>query len=132
MPNLVSSGGGGSGVAATEAILWDPSLNEIRDNDKFYGFRFYPANAKLIIHEIADDAATPIQLPDYRVGDGRIGANGLYIGGETFANASANVGRLQSFNPYDHDVYKNWMTSQSALTFSWYTGTKTHLLVEVA
>lgn len=132
MPNLVNSGGGSSsGVAGTSAILWDPQLSEIRDNDKFYGFKFYPSNAKLIIQEI-DDNTVPIQLPDYRVGDSRIGANGMYIGGETLANASANVGRLETFNPYDHDVYKNWATSQSTLTFSWYTSNKTHLLVEVA
>jgi hypothetical protein len=107
----------------------DPELHEIRDNDKFYGFKYYQSNGKLTIEEI-DDNSTPIQLPEYRVGDARIGSNGLYVGGETLANATANVGRLKSLN-LDENVYKNWMSSQSTLTFSWYTSNKTHLIVEV-
>lgn len=131
MPNLVNSGGSSaSGGGTATALLWDPELHEIRDNDKFYGFKYYASNGKLIIQEITDNTL-PVQIPEYRIGDSRIGANGLYIGGETLASAQGNLTNYQSFAPYDETVYKNWATSQSTLTFSWYTGNETHLIVEV-
>lgn len=137
MPNLVNTSTGGGGSSAL--IRFDPDPEEFFTNDKFYGIRFYPSNAKLIINEITspttityrnDTTTDVVALPIYRVGDSNLYANGKYNGGETLASALANVPEGEYFDAYNHDVYKNWLTSQSTLTFSWYTDNK-RLLVEV-
>lgn len=139
MPNLINSGGtGGSG--ASEIVIWDPSIEQFKLNDKFYGIRFYPANGSVIVNEILEigmithlnsNTAGDVSLPEYRVGDAVLDSDGKYNGSETFANASNNAAGSEYFDPYDHTVYKNWLTSQAELSFSWYTDNK-RLIVEVA
>ena len=121
MPNLVNSGGiGGSG--ASPIVTWDTTKEEFKIGDKFYGFQYYPANAKLIVQEILEpsivtnqyDISTPnvVSIPKHRLGD-------------TFTPDG------EYFDPTNHDIYKNWLTSQAELTFSWYTGNEKNLIVEV-
>jgi hypothetical protein len=120
MPNLVNSGGtGGSGASAI--ITWDTTKEEFKIGDKFYGFQYYPANAKLIVQEILepgtitneyDTGTNVVSIPKHRLGD-------------TFTADN------EYFDPSNHDIYKNWLTSQAELTFSWYTGNEKNLIVEV-
>jgi len=120
MPNLVNSGGtGGSGASAI--ITWDTTKEEFKIGDKFYGFQYYPANAKLIVQEILepgtitneyDTGTNVVSIPKHRLGD-------------TFSPDN------EYFDPTNHNIYKNWLTSQAELTFSWYTGNEKNLIVEV-
>ena len=122
MPNLVNSGSGVGGSGASPIITWDTTKEEFKIGDKFYGFQYYPANAKLIVQEILEpstvtneyDISTPnvVSIPKYRLGD-------VFIQDDEY------------FDPADHDIYKNWLTSQAELTFSWYTGYEKNLIVEV-
>jgi len=136
MPNLVSGGGGG-GVSSTTPTLirsWDPDLEDILLGDKFYGIKYYASNGKVIIQEI-DDNTVPIQIPDYRIGDSRITGNiTTYQGSETLASAQASLQEADIFDPYNEDVYKNWFTSYTRVSFSWYTSgggrNAGHLLME--
>ena len=121
MPNLINSGGsGGSGASAI--ITWDTTKEEFKIGDKFYGFQYYPANAKLIVQEILepgtitneyDTGTNVVSIPAHRLGDVFTQDNSYY-------------------DPSNHDIYKNWLTSQAELTFSWYTGNEKNLIVEVA
>ena len=134
MPNLVNTAGGLGGNAPTTIRTWDPLVEEIRLGDKFYGIKYYQSNGKLTIQEI-DDATVPIEIPDYRVGDSLITGNiTTYQGGETLANAISNLSEGDTFDPYNEEVYKNWFTSYSRVSFSWYNsggGSKPgHLLME--
>lgn len=123
MPNLVNSGSGVGGSGASAVITWDTTKEEFKIGDKFYGFQYYPSNAKLIIQEILEpsiitneyDTSTPnvVSIPKHRLGD-------------TFSPDN------EYFDPSNHDIYKNWLTSQAELTFSWYTGNEKNLIVEVA
>lgn len=135
MPNLVNSGG--SGTSSTTPTLirsWDPDIEDILLGDKFYGVKYYPSNGKLVIQEI-DDNSVPIQIPDYRVGDSRITGNiTTYQGSETLANAISNLQEGEIFDPYNEEVYKNWFTSYTRVSFSWYNSgggsNPGHLLLE--
>jgi hypothetical protein len=133
MPNLVNNGS--SSVSNPTLIrTWDPSVEEIQIGDKFYGIKYYQSNGKLVIQEI-NDSTVPIDIPDYRVGDSLITGNiTTYQGGETFANAVSNLDEGDIFEPYNEEVYKNWFTSYTRVSFSWYTsggGSKPgHLLME--
>lgn len=135
MPNLVNSGG--SGTSSTTPTLirsWDPDIEDILLGDKFYGLKYYQSNGKLVIQEI-DDGTVPISVPDYRVGDSLITGNiTTYQGGETLANAISNLSDGDTFEPYNEEIYKNWFTSYSRVSFSWYNsggGSKPgHLLME--
>lgn len=122
MPNLVNSGSGVGGSGASAIITWDTTKEEFKLGDKFYGFQYYPANAKLIVQEILepsiitneyDETPNVVSIPKHRLGD-------------TFTPDN------EYFDPSDHDIYKNWLTSQAELTFSWYTGYEKNLIVEVA
>ena len=122
MPSLVNSGSATGGSGASEIIRWDPIPQEFMIGDKFYGFQFYPANGHLIIQEILEPSLVTyeystttnvVSLPKHRYGD-------------TFTPDDFY------FDPSDHDIYKNWLTSQAELTFSWYTGNNKSLIVEVA
>lgn len=136
MPSLVSGGGGG-GISSTTPTLirsWDPAINEILLGDKFYGIKYYESNGKLFIQEI-DDNTVPIQIPDYRVGDSLITGNiATYQGSESLANAESNLEDHYIFDPYNEEVYKNWFTSYTRVSFSWYTSgggrNAGHLLME--
>jgi len=133
MPNLVNNGS--SSVSNPTLIrTWDPSVEEIQIGDKFYGIKYYQSNGKLVIQEI-NDSTVPIDIPDYRVGDSLITGNiTTYQGGETLANAISNLDEGDIFEPYNEEVYKNWFTSYTRVSFSWYTsggGSKPgHLLME--
>lgn len=144
MPNLINSGSSGGGANLPQAIIrsWDPEIQDILIGDKFYGFRYYQSNGKLIIHEITDNTV-PIQVPDYRIGEDPIepeftGAiNAVipkYAGGETLEQAISNLDRYDVLN-YSEEVYKNWFTTANTTTFSWYTSgsgsSAGHLLMEV-
>lgn len=134
MPNLVNTAGGLGSNAPVVIRTWDPQIQEIRLGDKFYGIKYYQSNGKLTIQEI-DDATIPIEIPDYRVGDSLITGNiTTYQGGETLASAISNLSEGDTFDPYNEEVYKNWFTSYSRVSFSWYNsggGSKPgHLLME--
>ena len=121
MPNLINTGGtGGSG--ASPIVTWDTTKEEFKIGDKFYGFQYYPANAKLIIQEILepdtitneyDTSTNVVSIPKHRLGDSFSPDN-------------------EYFDPSNHAIYKNWLTSQATLTFSWYTGNEKNLIAEVA
>ena len=133
MPNLVNTVSS-SASAPTLIRTWDPSVEQILIGDKFYGLRYYQSNGKLVIQEI-DDPTVPIEIPDYRVGDSLITGNiTTYQGGETLASAVSNLDPGDTFEPFNEDVYKNWFTSYTRTTFSWYNsggGSKPgHLLME--
>jgi hypothetical protein len=44
--------------------------------------------------------------------------------------ANLEVGEVLDYN--NTSVYVNWLTSQSELSYSWYTSNKSHLILEVA
>jgi hypothetical protein len=122
MPNLVNSGSSIGGSGASAIVTWDPTKEEFKIGDKFYGFQYYPANAKLIVQEILepstitneyDTGVNVVSIPKHRLGD-------------TFTPDN------EYYDPSNHDIYKNWLTSQAELTFSWYTGYEKNLIVEVA
>lgn len=135
MPNLVNSGG--SGTSSTTPTLirsWDPNLEDILLGDKFYGIKYYASNGKVVIQEI-DDNTIPIQIPNYRIGDSLITGNiTTYQGSETLASAQSNLGEGDILDPYNEEVYKNWFTSYTRVSFSWYTSgggsNAGHLLME--
>lgn len=136
MPNLVNSGGAGGVSSSTPTLIrqWDPDLEDILLGDKFYGIKYYASNGKVVIQEI-DDNTVPIQIPDYRIGDSLITGNTTtYQGAETLASAQANLLEGDIFDPYNEEVYKNWFTSYTRVSFSWYTSgggsNAGHLLME--
>jgi hypothetical protein len=122
MPNLVNSGSSIGGSGASAVITWDTTKEEFKIGDKFYGFQYYPANAKLIVQEILepstitneyDTGVNVVSIPKHRLGD-------IFTPDDEY------------YDPSNHDIYKNWLTSQAELTFSWYTGYEKNLIVEVA
>lgn len=136
MPNLVNSGGAGGLSSSTPTLIrdWDPALNEILLGDKFYGIKYYASNGKIVIQEV-DDNSIPIQLPAYRIGDSLITGNiTTYQGAETLASAQSNLEEGEIFDPYNEEVYKNWFTSYTRVSFSWYNSgggsNPGHLLLE--
>lgn len=133
MPNLVT--GVSTGGSTTDPLLiksWEPLANGIYVGDVFYGIRFYESNGKVVVQEINDNTVV-IEIPDYRIGDS-LSANGKYQGSETIANAVSNLDRGEVLN-YAEDVYKTWLTSDQAISFSWNTtagGFRSgHLILEV-
>lgn len=135
MPNLVNSGSGsGSGNASGSAIAWDPKIHEILDGAYFHGWQFNPATGRLTVQALSD--TDPIKIPDYRSGDGMLTTNNdggaLFVGRESLATSLSNLvaGEVLDYN--NTSVYVNWLTSQSELSYSWYTSNKSHLILEVA
>ena len=135
MPNLVNSGSGsGSGNASGSAVAWDPKIHEILDGAYFHGWQFDPATGRLTVQALSD--TDPIQIPDYRSGDGTVVSNPdggfRFVGRESLAASLANLvaGEVLDYN--NTSVYVNWLTSQSELSYSWYTSNKSHLILEVA
>ena len=123
MPNLINSGSGTGGSGASAVVTWDPTKEEFKIGDKFYGFQYYPANAKLIIQEVLEPSIVTNEYDTTTVNVVSIPAHRL---GDTFSPDN------EYFDPSNHDIYKNWLTSQAALTFSWYTGNEKNLIAEVA
>ena len=133
MPNLVNTGSS-STSNPTVIRTWDPSIEEILLGDKFYGIKYFNSNGKLIIQEI-DDNTVPIQIPGYRPGDSRITGNvTTYQGGESLESIIANVPSDTTFDIMTEESYKNWFTTYSRVSFSWYNSgsgyNRGHLLME--
>jgi len=121
MPNLVNSGASGNSSLPFVIRSWEPDVEQIVIGDRFYGFKFYQSNGKLIIQEI-DDGTVPIQLPSYRVGDSRISnASPTYSGAESLASVEALQSYPDSVDVYSEEVYKTWFTTYAKTSFSWYT-----------
>ena len=40
MPNLINAGSGTGGSGASAIITWDPTKEEFKIGDKFYGFQY--------------------------------------------------------------------------------------------
>lgn len=121
MPNLVNSGAADNSALPVVIRSWEPAIEEIVIGDKFYGFKYYQSNGKLIIQEI-DDGTVPIQLPSYRVGDSKITANNpTYQGSESLSSVTALQSYPDSVDVYSEEVYKTWFTTYAKTSFSWYT-----------
>ena len=134
MPSLVNSGGSGSGNASGSAVNWDPKIHEILDGAYFHGWQFDPTTGKLTVQVLSD--TDPIQIPDYRSGDGTLVAHEdggfRFTGRETLQQSLANLEAGEFLDYNNTSVYINWLTSQSELSYAWYTSKKTHLILEVA
>jgi hypothetical protein len=134
MPNLVNSGGSGSGNASGAAFMWDPKKHEILDGAYFHGWQFDPASGRLTAQAHSD--SDPVVIPDYRSGDGLLVANDdggfRFTGRENLSDCLQNMDEGETIDFNNTSVYINWLTSQSELNYSWYTDNKSHLILEVA